>query len=104
MATTCKEPRFETFKAVRVVCRATRPRPALRLEVRCEVASPAEEAELLRVASFQRYAVIRRRLAAAKLRVEEGRDEGEEPCRTALSASAARHTAPAPPLLVPESR
>ena len=40
--------------------------PALRLEVRCEVASPAQEAELRRLACLQRLAHLRGRLEAVR--------------------------------------
>jgi len=71
MTSTC-EARLEAIcGAVTVECRATPARPAFRIEVRCEPLSPAEEQKLAMAACFQRFAQVRRRLAAMRLADDE---------------------------------
>jgi len=71
MTSTCEERLEAICGAVRVECRSAPARPAFRIEVRCEAASPAVERKLATAALFQRYAQIRRRLAAMRLADDE---------------------------------
>ena len=71
MASTCEERLEAVCGAVQVECRSTPERQAYRIAVRYQPLSPAVEQKLAMAALFQRYALLRRRLAALRLAHEE---------------------------------